>query len=100
MRAVADVGQLRFVVLTIYMAPDLAEVARILQALVRLPLTVQRFNAHVAAVDVTGIGGLDSLPGPVMQLVVVGSGGSHELERTTKALNRLVGVYKVRVIDA
>ncbi|MCW2840047.1 MAG: hypothetical protein JWR55_1530 [Aeromicrobium sp.] len=86
-----------FVVLTVYMRPEIAEVSRVLQTLVLQPLRVERFSARLVPVDVSGVGGLDGLGVPVMKLVVTGTvTGPHEVERAVKALNKLTQVYKVR----
>lgn len=88
------------VMLKIYLRPDLAEVMRVLQALVRLPIVVERFDAHLSYSAIQLAGNRDRWPGPFMRVAVVGSiDGARDVERVTKALNKVVSVYKVIVMD-
>lgn len=87
----------RLVALTVYMSPDLAEVARVLTVLARYRVAIQRFDANLSPVDTRHVSGLESLSHPVMQLGIVGMVVSdHEVERMTKTLNRLISVFKVK----
>lgn len=89
-------NQLGFVALTVYMKNDIAEVSRVLQLMVRQPVQIERFNAHLLPHAFTHIKGLESIDEPIMRLAIVGTVSSaSELERATKALNRLVSVFKV-----
>jgi acetolactate synthase small subunit len=95
----AGVDQLEFVTLTVYMNRDVAEVARVLQVLVRLPVQIERFNANLVARDSHPVRSLEAAGGPVMRLAIVATMDSaRELERLTKSLNRLVSVYKVQAV--
>lgn len=89
---------LQAVVLTVYMKQDIAELSRVLQVLVTQALRVEEFDAHMASHEVTRVKGLDAVDLPVMRLAIGASVESHhEVERATKALNRLVCVLKVVV---
>jgi acetolactate synthase small subunit len=95
----SGVDQQEFVTLTVYMSRDIAEVSRVLQALVRLPVQIERFNANLVDKDVSTVRGLEELVAPVMRLAVVATlDGPRQLERVTKSLNRLVSVYKVQAV--
>lgn len=93
------VDQQEFVTLTVHMSRDIAEVSRVLQALVKLPVRIERFNANLVGRDVSDVRGLEALGTPVMRLAVVATiDGPRQLERVTKSLNRLVSVYKVQAV--
>lgn len=84
------------VTLTVYMQVDVAELARVLQMMVKQPMQIERFNANLVARDFSHVSGLEYVQEPVMRLAIVGTVGcSREVERATKALNRLVSVFKV-----
>lgn len=95
----AAVDQLEFVTFTVYMDRDIAEVSRLLQVLVRLPVQIERFNANLVARDFRSVRNLEAEGAPVMRLAVVATMDSaRELERVTKCLNRLISVYKVQTV--
>ena len=89
---------LGFVALTVYMKRDVAEVSRLMSMLVRQPLELERFNVHFVPSDVSNVNGLERAADPVIRVAIIATARSQsELERTTKALNRLVTVLKVVV---
>lgn len=89
-------NSLGFLALTVYMKQDLAEVARVLQMLVKQPLGIERFNVHLAPTDVATVKGLERMQEPVIRLAIIGTPRSdNEVESATKALNRLISVFKV-----
>lgn len=93
-----DEFELGFVRLTVYMKPDIAEVGRVLQVLVRQPLRIGLVNADITPFDVREITGLGVIREPVMRLLIEGAADvPQDVERTTRAVNRLVAVFKVVV---
>lgn len=85
-----------FVMLSIYMHRDFAEVARVAQTLVRQPIQIERFNADLVPRDVSSINGLEKADFPVIRLVVAANMRAiSDVEHTTKSLNRIVSVVKV-----
>lgn len=93
---IAPIDDFQMVGITVYMRRDVAEVGRVLQVLTRLGWEIDRFNANFGPFDVRYVRGLE-VPGvPVMRLAIVGAlKEKREVERITKALNRMVDVYKV-----
>jgi hypothetical protein len=94
-------SQAKPVELTVYMTADVAELSRVLQMLVRQPMDVGRFDGDLTAGDYTQVSGLEDVREPIMRLTMTGSVTHHaDIERASKALNRIVSVFKVIVTSS
>ena len=85
------------VVLTVYAKADVAVCGRILQRLSLHRVVVERIVADFSRFDHRGIRGLEGIESPPVRISVAASiADHHQLERITKALNKLVDVYKIQ----
>ncbi len=85
-----------FLNLSVYMTLDLIEVVRVMQTLVRQKLDAKQLNVYMSPRSMAHVRGLEKLEEPVMVLKVTALvWDATTVERTSKALNRLVSVFKV-----
>lgn len=84
--------------ITVYMRPDVNELARVLRLVGQSDLVLEKFNANFVPFDPQHVNGLDRLDAQLMRVVIIGtSRSSLAVERLTKRLNRLIDVYKIVV---
>jgi hypothetical protein len=89
-------GVAGLVILTVHARADLAVCSRVLQALIVRQYAVERLVADLSTFDHRKVSGLESVPGPVMRIVLALSlHRENDLERATRLLDRVVDVYNV-----